>query len=125
MSDQGLQFVLVMWKALCKILKINAKLSTVFYPEINSQSEIANQKMKMRLRAYVNHYQNDWVNLLPIAKFATNANPSASTNISPFQAIHRYVSRMSFDPVDLSKKLTCKWLANSKAWSIAANMERV
>ena len=74
---------------------------------------------------YVNHFQNNWVDLLPMAKFAANANPSASTKIPLFQATREYVPRMSFDPLDLSKELTREQLANSKARSIAANMEEV
>ena len=100
-SDQSLQFVSAVWKSLCKILQINAKLSTAFHPETDGQSKIANQEMERHLRTYVNHFQNDWVNLLPMAKFAANANPSATTKILPFQATRGYVSRMSFDPVDL------------------------
>ena len=36
-----------------------------------------------------------------------------------------YVPRMSFDPVDLSEKLTQERLANSKTQSIASDMEKV
>ena len=104
-----------MWKALCKILQINAKLSTAFHSEMDGQSEIANQEMEKHLRTYVNHFQDNWIDLLPMAEFAANANPSATTKIPPFQAMRGYVPRMSFDPVDLSKELTCERLANSKA----------
>ena len=55
-SDRGPQFVSAVWKALCKILRINAKLSTAFHPETDGQSEIANQEMERHLRAYVNHF---------------------------------------------------------------------
>ena len=74
---------------------------------------------------YVNHFQNDWVDLLPMAKFAANANPSASTKILPFQVTRGYVPKMSFNPVDLSKKSTHERLTNSKAWSIATSIEEV
>ena len=60
-----------------------------------------------------------------MAEFAANANLSASIKLLPFQAILGYVSRMSFDPVDLSEELTCKWLVNIKTRSIAADMEEV
>ena len=60
-----------------------------------------------------------------MAEFAANANPSASTKIPPFQATRGYVPRMSFDPVDLSEESTRERLANSKARSIAAEMEEV
>ena len=81
--------------------------------------------MEQHLCTYVNHSQNNWVDLLPMAKFAANANPSATTKIPPFQATHKYVPRMSFDLMDLSKKSTRERLANTKARSIAANMEEV
>ena len=99
-SDWDPQFVSAMWKTLYKILKINVKLSTAFHFETDSQSKIVNQKMKKHLWAYINHFQNNWVDLLPIAKFAANANPSASTKIPPFQTTHGYIQRISFDPVD-------------------------
>ena len=124
-SDRGPQFVSAVWKALCKILRINAKLSTVFHPETDGQSKIANQEMERHLRTYVNHFQNNWVDLLPMAKFAANANPLATTKIPPFQATRGYVPRMSFDPVDLLEELTRERLANTKARSIAADIEEV
>ena len=98
---------------------------TAFHPETDGQSEIANQEIERHLWIYVNHFQNNWVDLLPLAEFAANANPSASTKIPPFQATRRYVPRISFDPVDLSKESTRERLANTKAWSIASNMEKV
>ena len=60
-----------------------------------------------------------------MAEFATNANPSSTTKIPSFQATRGYVSRMSFDPVDLLEKLTQERLANSKARSIATNRKEV
>jgi hypothetical protein len=41
-SDRSSQFVFLVWKTVCKILKINVKLSTAFHSETNDQSEIAN-----------------------------------------------------------------------------------
>ena len=123
--DRGPQFVLAVWKALCKILRINAKLLTAFHPETDGQSEIANQEIKRHLRTYVNHFQNNWVHLLPMAEFAANANLSSTIKIPPFQATREYVPRISFDPVDLLEKLTQERLANSKARSIATDMEKV
>ena len=71
--------------------------------------------MEKHLQAYINHFQNNWIDLLPIVKFATNADLSASTKILLFQAMRKYILRMSFDTVDLSKESTRKQLANSKA----------
>ena len=81
--------------------------------------------MERHFCTYVNHFQNNWVDLLPMAKFAANANLSASTKIPPFQATCGFVPRISFDPVDLSEESMRKRLANTKARSIASDMEEV
>ena len=83
-SNWGPQLVLTVWKAICKILRINAKLSTAFYSKTNGQSKIAKQEIEQHLCTYVNHFQNNWVDLLPMAKFAANANLSASIKIPLF-----------------------------------------
>ena len=81
--------------------------------------------MEKHLQTYVNHFQDNWVDLLLMAKFAANANLSASTKIRLFQATRRYVSRMSFNLVDLLERSTHERMANTKARSIAANIEEV
>jgi hypothetical protein len=44
--DRDFQFIFLIWKKMCQMLKINIKLSTAFHSETNEQSEIANQEMK-------------------------------------------------------------------------------
>lgn len=85
-SNRGPQFTAKMWNSLCKLLGIKAKLSTAWHPETDGQSEIANQEMERYLQSYVNHFQDDWVRLLPMAEFASNANTSASIRIPSFLA---------------------------------------
>ena len=114
-----------MWDSLCKLLGIKAKLSTAWHPETDGQSEIANQEMERYFRTYVNHFQNDWVENLPIAEFSSNANTSATTKIASFLASRGYIPRMSFDPVDLTASSTRERLANAKARSIADRMQEV
>ena len=124
-SDRGSQFVSKMWDFLCKLLGIKAKLSTAFHLETNSQSENANQEAERHLRNYVNHFQDNWVHLLPMGEFSANANISATTKVLPFLATRDYNPRISFDPVDLSADFTREKIANSTAISIANRMEEV
>ena len=112
-SDCGSQFVSKMWDSLCKLLRIKAKLSTAFYPETDGQSKNANQEAECYLRSYINHFQNNWVWLLPMEEFAANANVSASTKVPPFLATKGYNPRMSFDPVDLSADSMRERIANA------------
>ena len=124
-SDQGSQFVSKMWDSLCKLLGIKAKLSTAFHPETKGQSKNANQETERYLRSYVNHFQDDWVQLLPMREFSANANISATTKVPPFLATKGYNPRMSFDPVDLSAYLTREKIANSTTRLIANRMKKV
>ncbi len=54
-SDRDSQFVSLIWKTVCKILKINVKLSIAFHFETNEQSEIVNQEIKRYFRNYCNY----------------------------------------------------------------------
>ena len=125
-SDHGPQFASKMWNSLCKLLGIKAKLSTAWHPKTDGQSEIANQEMERYLCSYVNHFQDDWVERLPMAEFSSNANTSATTKVPLFPVSRGYIPRMSFDPsVDLTASSIRKRLANAKAKSIASHMQEV
>ena len=124
-SDQGSQFISKMWDSLCKLLGIKAKLSTALHSETDSQSENANQEAEQHLKSYVNHFQDNWVRLLPMGEFSANANVSATIRVPPFLVIKSYNPRMSFDPVDLSANSTKEKIANSMARLIANHMEEV
>ncbi len=46
MSDRDIQFIFNVWKHMCKMLKINAKLLMMYHSEINDQIEKINTIMK-------------------------------------------------------------------------------
>jgi hypothetical protein len=96
-SNRDSQFVSFVWKTICRVLKINAKLSTAFHFETNDQSEIANQKMKRYLRSYCNYQQDDWSKWLFMTEFVSNAATSAFTELFVFMTNYDFESRMSFD----------------------------
>ena len=54
--------------------------------------------MKNYLRAYVSHTQDDWVDHLPMAKFAANNHVNKSTGITPFFADNGFHSRTGIEP---------------------------
>ena len=126
-SDRGPQFVAEVWKHLCRILRINARLSTAFHPETDGQSEIANSEMERYLRTYVNYMQDDWSEWLPIAEFSANNSPSSTTKLSPFFANYGYHPRMSFDPAPKAPATRYAYQEAHRrdAADIAARMERI
>ncbi len=69
-SDYRPQFVSKFWAEFCHILGIKLKLSTAFYPQTDSQTEIMNQYLDQRLRPFVNYYQDNWSEMLPMIDYA-------------------------------------------------------
>ena len=61
-------------------------MSTAYHPQTDGQTERTNQTMEQYLRHYVNHRQDDWVELLPMAQFAYNDQQHSVTGTTPFFA---------------------------------------
>ncbi len=61
MSDQDTKFIFNIWKHMCKMLKINVKLSTTYHFEINDQIKKVNAIMKHYLQVFINYMQNNWI----------------------------------------------------------------
>jgi hypothetical protein len=64
--DRDKLFILKFWQALTAKIGTRIKLSTVFHPQIDGQTERINQNMEQYLRCYVNYEQDNWVEWLLI-----------------------------------------------------------
>jgi len=73
-------------KELNRILGIETRLLTVFYPQTDVQTEQMNQKLKQYLRFFVEHRQKDWPEWLASAEFVVNNKVHTATKILPFMA---------------------------------------
>jgi hypothetical protein len=100
MSNRESQFISLVWKTICRMLKINVKLFIAFHSKTNDQSEIVNQKMKRYLRNCCNYQQNDWSKWLSMIEFVFNAAISTFTELSIFMTNYEFESRMSFDSLN-------------------------
>ena len=94
---RGPQFISAFWREFCRILGIKLKLSTAHHAQTDGQTEIANQYIVYRLRPYINHYQDNWSELLPLMDFAAAALPHESTGVPPFLVDCGYEPCTSFD----------------------------
>jgi hypothetical protein len=81
------------WDGLCQHLGIKRKLSTAFHPQTDGQTERVNQTLETYLRTFVNYYQNDWYQLLPLVEFAYNNSTTTATKMTSFQTNYGYHSR--------------------------------
>ncbi len=96
MSDWNTQFIFNVWKHMCKMLKINVKLSTTYHSEIDDQIERINAVMKHYLRVFINYMQNDWAKWLSEIEFVVN-NASSSITLASFFLINSSQnSRLNF-----------------------------
>ena len=97
-SDQGSEFVSRFFRSLGKALDMNLHFTSGYHPEGDGQTERTNQTLEQYLRIFCNYQQDNWVTLLPLAEFAYNNSPSATTGISPFFANKGYHPNLTIHP---------------------------
>ena len=78
-TDRDKLFTSNFWKTLVAAIGIQHKLSTAYHPETDGQTERTNQTLETYLQHYVNHAQNNWVSLLPMAQLALNNGQNETT----------------------------------------------
>jgi len=96
-SDRGPQFISAFWNEFTRILGIKLKLSTAGHPQTDGQTEIVNQYLDQRLRPFVNYFQDNWSELLPMMDYAQATLPHDSTGFASTQIEMGYLPRTSFD----------------------------
>jgi transposase InsO family protein len=122
-SDRGPQFISDFWNELCRILGIKIKLSTAFHPQTDGQTEIMNQYLDQRLRPFVDYYQDNWSELLPMMDYAQLTLPHDSIGMSPFELLYGYAPRTSFDWDRPTEPVTVRErLSHEEARAFAARM---
>ena len=75
-------------------------MTTAFHPQANGQTERTNQTIEQYLRHYVNFKQNNWVEWLPMAKFAFNSTEGSTTGVTPFYANKGYNPTAYGEPIE-------------------------
>jgi len=84
-------------RELNKMLGIKSKLSTVFYPQTDRQTERVNQELEQYLRMFIDHRQEQWPEWLGTAEFIYNNKAHSSTRMLPFKANYRQDPRIGFE----------------------------
>jgi len=97
-SDRGSAFISDFWHCLNQRLKVALSPSSAWHPKTNGQTEIINAAMNKYLRAFVSFTQDDWVDWLPLAEFATNNQVNKTMGISPFFTNYGYNPHLGIEP---------------------------
>jgi len=96
-SDRGPQFAVELTKELNRMLGIKTKLSTVFHPQTDGQTERMNQELEQYLWFFIENRQKDWPEWLVAAEFAINNKVHTVTKVLPFMANYGREMRMGGD----------------------------
>jgi len=83
-SNRGSEFASNFFYPLGTTLDIWLHFTSGYHPEGDGQTECTNQTLEQYLCVYCNYQQDNWFELLPLAEFAYNNVPSATTSVSPF-----------------------------------------
>src|SRR3979490_1734083 len=97
-SDRGSKFVSHFFRSLGKALDMHLHFTSGYHPEGDGQTEHVNQTLEQYLQVYCNYQQDNWSELLPLAEFAYNNAPNATTGISPFFANKGHHPNLTMHP---------------------------
>jgi len=89
-SDRGSEFTSHFFRSLSSLLRMRLHFTSGHHPAANGQVERINSTLEQYLRIYCNYEQDNWSKLLPLAEFAYNNAPHASTGVPPFFATRGY-----------------------------------
>jgi hypothetical protein len=103
-SDRGPQFISAFTDELCKLTGVKQKLATPYHPQTDGNTEVLNQYIDQRLRPFVNHFQDNWSDLLPCVDFAQAILPHSSTGYPPYELELGRKPRLHFDWEERTRK---------------------
>jgi hypothetical protein len=116
-SDHRTEFVSHFFRSLGKALNTKLHFTLGYHPEGDGQTERTNQTLEQYICMYCNYQQDDWSELLPLAKFAYNNTQSATTGISPFFTNKGYHPNITVHPE--------RDLSSTKARDFAVNLDKL
>jgi hypothetical protein len=100
---------------LSKLIGITLQRSTAEHAETNGQTKIVNQFIQIKLRLFVNYFQDNWLELLLCIDFAIATQSHDAIGLASAEVDLGYLPRMIFDwearlrsPKDLRAKLSQK-----------------
>jgi len=95
--DRGPQFAAELIRELNKLLKIRTKLSMIFYPQMDGQTERINQESEQYLQMFIDHHQEQWPEWLGTAELAYNNKVHTGTRVFLFEVNSGQNPRMGFE----------------------------
>ena len=121
-SDQDAKFTSHFWQTVFYTMGTKLAMSTAFHPQMDGQTERANQTLEDMLRTFMSYHQDDWDLQLSAAEFACNNAPNSSTGMSPFCMNH---GQDPFNPYSMITKFPDEIPAAAKFIEHLSNVTKI
>jgi len=102
LTDQGTNFTGKVLRDVNRLLSIEKRQTTTFWPQCDGLVERFNRTLAEMIRSFANKRSRDWDMYINPLLFAYRTSPQASTGISPFELVYGRLPELHTD-VDLSK----------------------
>jgi hypothetical protein len=80
-----------------KLIGITLQRFTAEHAETNGQTKIVNQFIQIKLRLFVDYFQDNWSELLPCIDFAIATQSHDAIGFAPAEVDLGYLPQMIFD----------------------------
>ena len=97
-SNWGPQFIVEFTWELYQLLGVKLAATTTYHPQGDGQLEWVNQELEQYLQLFINKRQDNWDELLPLAKFQYNNHVHSATQQTPFMLDTGQHPQMGFEP---------------------------
>jgi hypothetical protein len=88
LTDRGTNFLSTLFQNVCKILRIERKLTSSYHPMANGGAENMVKCVKNLISHYINDHHDNWDEFIPFVLFAHRTAVQASILESPFYLNH-------------------------------------
>ncbi|PNY04552.1 hypothetical protein L195_g000976 [Trifolium pratense] len=86
-SDRDLVFISRFWSDLLKFSGTLLRMSSLYHPQTDGQTEVMNRSVEQYLCAFVHEKPSQWYYLLPWAEYHYNTSIHTASGLSPFQVM--------------------------------------
>ena len=87
-SDRDKVFMSLFWQSLFKMLQVELRMSSVYHPQTDGQTEIVNKCLETYLRCITRETPKDWVKWISLAEYWYNTNYHSATNTTPYEVVY-------------------------------------